>query len=248
MKIALFGYGRMGKEVEKVALERNHQILHIIDAANRLGISGARLMDVDMIIDFSTPEGVKENIKIAIDSGKPIVVGTTGWYDKFDEIAKDCRNREGSLFYATNFSLGVNILFKINTLLANLMNNQDAYRPSVEEVHHTGKKDAPSGTAITIAEQILGELNRKNEWKKREKGESQDVGSKELPVYYSREEGVVGYHKVEYTSEIDKITLSHEAFSRKGFALGSVIAAEWLQGKKGVYNMDDLLTLPGNEK
>lgn len=235
MNIALFGYGKMGKEIESIAKERNHQIVLKINNQNRESISKEDLKKADVAIEFSTPHSVIENIKTCFSSQLPIVVGTTGWYDNLEEIKKQCIEKSGALFHATNFSLGVNIFFKVNTYLAELMNRYNDYDVSMEEIHHIHKLDKPSGTAITLANQIVEKIDRKLKW-------SIDEQSKEtLYIKDVREGEVPGTHIIKYKSQIDDIEIMHKAHNRKGFALGAVIAAEFLKEKKGIYTMSDII-------
>ncbi|KAB1065177.1 4-hydroxy-tetrahydrodipicolinate reductase [Salibacter halophilus] len=238
MKIAILGYGRMGKIIEEKALERGHSISAKITSENVDEIEKA-LSEADVAIEFSIPEAAKENILKAFDHSCPIVVGTTGWYDDFSEIESACNKHNGTLFYATNFSVGVNLTFKMNEILAKLMNGQSQYSASIEETHHIHKKDAPSGTAISLAEGILKNNDRYENWKLKEK----DTGfaDSELPVEAFRIDEVPGTHIIEYDSEIDKISLKHEAKSRSGFALGAVLAAEYAAEHSGILTMKDLL-------
>lgn len=235
MNIALFGYGKMGKEIEAIALKRNHNIVLKINKDNVSTISDSDLKKADVIIEFSTPHVVLENIKKCINAQVPVVVGTTGWYDKFEEIKNMCSEKNGGLFHATNFSLGVNLFFKVNTYLAELMNKYTDYDVSMEEIHHIHKLDKPSGTAITLAEQIIKKIDRKTNW-------SIDSNSREtLFIKDIREGEVPGTHIIKYSSEVDDIEIMHKAHNRKGFALGAVIAAEFLNGKKGIYTMSDII-------
>jgi 4-hydroxy-tetrahydrodipicolinate reductase len=235
MNIALFGYGKMGKEIEAIALKRNHNIVLKINKDNVSTISDSDLKKADVIIEFSTPHAVLENIKKCINAQVPVVVGTTGWYDKFEEIKNMCSEKNGGLFHATNFSLGVNLFFKVNTYLAELMNKYTDYDVSMEEIHHIHKLDKPSGTAITLAEQIIKKIDRKTNW-------SIDSNSPEsLFIKDIREGEVPGTHIIKYSSEVDDIEIMHKAHNRKGFALGAVIAAEFLNGKKGIYTMSDII-------
>jgi len=237
MKIALFGYGKMGKSIESIALERNHEIVARVDSQNPR--DSFDLKDADAIIEFSRPEFAVENIRFAFDHQLPIIVGTTGWYDEFELIADECQKKNGSLLYATNFSLGVNVFFAVNERLAEMMSGLDDYSASLLEIHHTEKLDAPSGTGISLAEQIIERSNRYQQWKN---DFSENISEKEiLPLASKREEGVAGTHEVMYQSAIDSIEIKHTAHSRKGFALGSVLAAEWLADKKGIFTMRDVL-------
>lgn len=235
MKIALFGYGKMGKEIEQIALQRKHDIVLKIDENNAGNISSDDLKRADVGIEFSTPHSVIHNIHTALDVQLPLVVGTTGWYDQLEEMKTRCLQKNGSLFYASNFSLGVNLFFKVNSYLAELMNKYSDYDISMEEIHHIHKLDKPSGTAISLANQILEKVERKKNWSISEKKPEtlfiQDVREGEVP----------GTHIVRYTSGIDDIEIMHKAHNRKGFALGAVLAAEFLHNKKGVYTMSDLI-------
>ncbi len=235
MNIALFGYGKMGKEIEAIALKRGHNIILKIDKDNVDSITDADLKKADVVIEFSTPHTVLDNIKRCINAQVPVVVGTTGWYDSFEAIKKLCTQTNGSLFHATNFSLGVNLFFKVNTYLAELMNKYSDYEVSMEEIHHIHKLDKPSGTAITLAEQILKKIDKKTKWSIDKKGE--DI----LFIKDIREGEVPGTHIIKYQSEVDDIEIMHKAHNRKGFALGAVIAAEFLNGKKGIYTMSDII-------
>lgn len=237
MKIALFGYGKMGKEIEQIALERNHTIAIKIDKENIHSLSSKDLTGIDAAIEFSTPHTVLENINTCFAAQLPIVVGTTGWYDKFEEVKHTCLKNNHALFYATNFSLGVNLFFKMNEQIALMMNKFPAYEVSMQEIHHIHKLDKPSGTAITTAEKILANYPQKNKWSIDKKGKT------DLFIDVLRQDEVPGTHTVFYQSEVDEISLTHKAHSRKGFALGAVLAAEFLRNKKGIYTMSDLLNL-----
>ncbi len=233
MNIALLGYGKMGKVIEQLALERGHSITHIITESDQL--SG--LTDADVAIDFSIPDAAFANLSHCILNGIPVVSGTTGWLDRYQDISDLCLEKGGAFIYASNFSLGVNIFFEINERLAELMSNQSQYKIAIEEIHHTQKLDAPSGTAITLAEGIM--RNSKMEgWELNQSDE------KTIPITAKRIKGVPGTHRIDYTSAIDTISISHTAHNRKGFALGAVVAAEWLaSGKKGVFSMKDVLNI-----
>jgi len=239
MNIALFGYGKMGKEIEKILLERGHSISHKISASDNLKALDFSLTDV--VIEFSTPASAKNNIKFCLTNKLPIIIGTTGWYDNFDELSKLCLSTDSAMIHATNFSLGVNLFFKLNQQLAKLMNNHPSYNCSVTEIHHTEKKDAPSGTGITIAEGIINELDQFSKWENVSVNKIEDNNI--LSLVSERLPNVPGTHEVKYENSIDKIEISHTAHSRKGFALGSVIAAEWIINKKGVFTMSDVLGL-----
>ena len=230
MKIALLGYGKMGKTIERLAVERGHEIVLKITE----DIEKADLQQADVAIDFSVPDAAFKNITTCFAKQVPVVSGTTGWLKRYDEAVEVCRKNGAAFIYASNFSLGVNLFFELNRNLAKLMNNFPEYKVSLEEIHHTQKLDAPSGTAITLAEQII-ENSAKKGWKLDEAGED------EIPVTAKRIENVPGTHTISYDSEVDTIKIEHIAHSRDGFALGAIIAAEWLQHKKGVYSMKDVL-------
>lgn len=231
----------MGRIIEEIAIERGHTIVLKVDAENRASLTKDQLKQADVAIEFTAPESAFENICLCISAGIPVVVGTTGWYDRFEEVKINCWKHNGCLFYASNFSLGVNIFFALNKALARWMNNYPGYQVAVEEVHHTQKIDAPSGTAISIANDIVKNISRKKEWKSHHINEKDNtVDDSELPVYHDRKEGVPGFHKVTYTSDIDQIEISHNAFNRKGFGLGAVLAAEFIQNKHGIFTNEDL--------
>lgn len=232
MKIALLGYGRMGKEIEKIATERGHEIIIKTSGKDNYDISLA-----DVAIDFSTPDAAFNNISNCIKNTVPVVSGTTGWLDKYNDITTLCKVHKGSFIYASNFSLGVNIFFELNRKLAQMMQTQETYNLEIEEIHHTKKLDAPSGTAITLAEDII-EYSTKKEWS------LDSASSKEvIPIKAIRTPDVPGTHTINYSSDIDTIEIKHTAHNRKGFALGAVIAAEWLQNKVGVYTMKNVLNI-----
>jgi len=232
MKIALLGYGRMGKAIEKIALQRGHEIVIKDEGKTPYDITTA-----DVAIDFSIPDVAFNNISNCLNNTIPVVSGTTGWLDKYDEALDICKKNNGSFIYASNFSLGVNIFFELNEHLAKMMNNLKDYNVSIEEIHHTKKLDAPSGTAITLAEGILENSNKK-EW------QLDGTASEEIvPITAVRTPDVPGTHTITYDSDIDTIDIKHTAHNRKGFALGAVIAAEWLADKKGIYSMKDVLNI-----
>ncbi len=242
MNIALLGYGKMGHIIEEIAHTRGHKISLVVDSKNAGSFSTESLHDSDVAIDFSTPGSVLRNIHICLDAKIPLVIGTTGWNEHLDEIKRKNFELEGSIVYGSNFSVGVNMLFAINKKLAGWMNDYTGYKPSVEEIHHTQKLDAPSGTAITLAEGIIHNLKELDKWECQEidkKGKLKPAEST-LAIFYSREEGVPGYHKVTYQSDIDEISISHNAFSRKGFALGAVMAAEFICCHKGFFTPQDI--------
>lgn len=239
MKIALLGYGKMGKAVETVAVERGHEIGAAIDDNDDWMAKIDDCRDCDIAIDFSLPDTAVSNIMRCFDLGLPIVVGTTGWYEQLDSVVHDCLEREQSLFVASNFSIGMNIMFELNRRLAQLMNGYEDYSVAITETHHIHKLDAPSGTAITLANDAIEELDRKSGWKL--KNGCCRMKSDIIPITSIREGEVPGIHEVVYDSPIDTITLSHSAKNRKGLALGAVLAAEFLQERKGYYTMRDLL-------
>ncbi|MBU8893123.1 MAG: 4-hydroxy-tetrahydrodipicolinate reductase [Bacteroidales bacterium] len=236
MNIAIFGYGKMGREIEKLALDRKHEVVLRIDENNISSISKNDFKKVDVVIEFSTPESAFSNINLCFDNNMPVVSGTTGWIGKIDEIINRCKTENKTFFYASNFSLGVNLFFKLNKYLAKLTNNFSDYNVKIEETHHSQKLDAPSGTAITIAEGIIENMDRKNNWEK-EKSDSKNT----IPIKSFREGTMPGNHKVIYDSLFDKISIEHDSKSRKAFALGAVLAAEFIVDKKGYFTMDDLL-------
>lgn len=241
MKIALIGYGKMGRAIENAALSRGHEIAVTLD---RLSSEKdfAALSEVDVAIEFTAPQVAAKNIKQCFKYNVPVVVGTTGWYDKYEEIARLCEENNQSLLTATNFSIGVNIFFEVNKRLAELMAKQDSYNVSIEEIHHTQKLDAPSGTAITLATQIVERLKWKRTWKSVDQEEDQDeISSSTLAVRAQRIDEVAGTHTIKYTSAIDDIEMTHTAHSRAGFAFGAVLAAEWLHDKKGVFGMENVI-------
>ena len=242
MKIALIGYGKMGKLLEHFAQERGHEICITIDADNASDIRSERFKEADVAIEFSVPHAALEHIYDAFEADVPIVVGTTGWYDELAAVEQKCRAGNNTLLYASNFSVGVNVFFYVNKVLAKLMNRYPQYDVQVEEIHHTQKLDAPSGTAITIAEGILDGLERKNTWVNEVIGQQDDVIAKpnELLIESHRIEEVPGTHTVIYSSEVDELEFKHTAHSRAGFALGAILAAEWLHGKKGFYSIKDM--------
>jgi 4-hydroxy-tetrahydrodipicolinate reductase len=235
MKITLIGYGKMGKTIEQIAQQRGHHISHIIDLSNIADLHHIKKGDTDVAIEFTQPESAFENIKYCTENQIPIVCGTTGWLEKRPIIEQICREKNSAFFYASNYSIGVNIFFKINQLLAKMMANYPQYEVSIEEIHHTEKKDAPSGTAITLAEGVIANVSNKKGWKLAENSENH------INITALRQPNVAGTHTVVYESEIDSIEIKHTAHSRQGFALGAVLAAEWLKDKQGVFGMNDLL-------
>jgi len=242
MKIALLGYGKMGQIIERFALERGHEVVLKISIDNREDLTESNLRKADVAIDFSTPDAVISNIYTCFDANVPVVVGTTGWYGQLQEVKNECLSSNNSLLYGSNFSIGVNLFFHINKVMAKLMNDFPAYEVQVEEIHHTQKLDSPSGTAMTIAEDIIDNLGRKSEWVNELVGTPfEDTLTKEqLLIESHRIESVPGTHTVVYSSEVDEIELRHTAHNRSGFALGAVVAAEWLHNKQGFYNIADI--------
>jgi len=242
MKIALLGYGKMGKIIQNVALERGHEIVLKINIDNVEDLTTSNLSKADVAIDFSAPDAALANIYACFDANLPVVVGTTGWYGQLQEVKNECLSRNNTLLYGSNFSIGVNLFFHMNEILAKLMNDYPAYEVHVEEIHHTQKLDSPSGTAMTIAEGIIDHLDRKKEWVNDLVGNPiEDILKKEqLLIESHRIADVPGIHNVVYSSEVDEIELKHTAHNRSGFALGAVVAAEWLQNKKGFYNIADI--------
>ncbi|TAJ11888.1 4-hydroxy-tetrahydrodipicolinate reductase [Marinilabiliaceae bacterium JC017] len=236
MKIALIGYGKMGKEIEKIALERGHEIVSKIDISSPDSFEDDTFKSADVAIEFTVPEAAYSNYLNCFTHHIPVVSGTTGWLDKLDDIKQRCENNGQTFFYASNFSLGVNIFFELNQHLARIMNQMPDYDVSMEEVHHTQKLDAPSGTAITLAEGIIDNMERKTSWVK-EIAQSQA----ELPIHSIREGMVPGIHTIKYDSPADEIIIHHSAKSRQGFALGAVLAAEFSHTRKGFLGMKDLL-------
>jgi 4-hydroxy-tetrahydrodipicolinate reductase len=237
MKIGLLGYGKMGKIIEQIALQRGHEIIAKIDINNRHELDKITKETVDVIIEFSSPESAYENLKFCMSRGIPTVCGTTGWLGYRHEIEKMCLDNSGAFFYSSNYSIGVNLFFKLNKMLAKLMNPQKQYSLTTSEIHHTEKKDAPSGTAITIAEGLIENLDGKTKWVNNEL-----AAADEVPIWSAREGKVPGTHIVKYISDVDQIEIIHQAHSRQGFAEGAVIAAEFLTDKKGIFSMEDLLS------
>ncbi len=238
MNIALLGYGKMGRIIETVAQSRGHQIVLRIDLENAADLNAENIHNADVAIEFTGPHSAFNNINKCLDFGIPVVSGSTGWLDQYPVIEKKCRDKNGSLLYASNFSVGVNIFFEINKRLSQLMASQPEYEVTVTEIHHTQKKDAPSGTAITIAEQIMDALPGKQLWVN-----NLSDNNKELSIISERTDPYPGLHKVNYQSAIDEIEITHNAHNRNGFALGAVLAAEYIKDKKGIYTMKEVLGL-----
>ncbi len=235
MNIAILGYGKMGKNIEEIAINRSHKIVLTIDNNEEWIRKANEIKKADVAIDFSTPTVVIDNIKKCFDNNLPIVVGTTAWQNKIEEIKNLCIQHNKSLVWASNFSIGVNIFFKINTVLAKLMNQYNDYNPSMEEIHHTAKLDTPSGTAISLANDIIKEIDRIKHWTLNSSDKKD-----EIIISSRRIDPVPGIHKIIYDSEIDTIEIKHSAKNRKGFALGAVIAAEWIKDKTGFYEFKDI--------
>ncbi len=245
MRIALYGYGKMGKAIEQVALARGHEIALRVDAKN----AGADPTGCDVAIEFSKPDQAITNMRLCLDRGVPVVVGTTGWYDHMTDVRALVEGNKGSLLWASNFSIGVNLFFRMNRMLAGLMNARPDYHTHIDEIHHVNKLDAPSGTAITLARDIDLKTQRYSGWKL--KGQEQEQEQRKLlahapgPVLIQSERvgDVTGKHSVTWASSNDRIIITHEAFDRSGFAQGAVIAAEWLKGRTGFFTMDDVLDM-----
>ena len=238
MKIALVGYGKMGHMIEEIAIGRGHEVVLKISSQNAHDLTETNLQKADVAIEFTSPSAAFENVKKCIEAEVPVVTGSTGWNEKLREAEKICKEHSGSFLHASNFSIGVNIFFEVNKLLAKLMNSQPDYEVSLKEIHHTQKKDAPSGTAVTLAEQILQELKRKNTWIKKGSPDADQIF-----ISSERIDPAPGTHHVKYSSEIDDIEIIHTAHNRKGFATGAVLAAEYIHDKKGVFSMKDVLGL-----
>ncbi len=236
MKIALIGYGKMGKAIESIALSKGHEIVLKIDIQNNQDFTEAALQKADVAIEFTGPHSAFENVKKCIAWGVPVVSGSTGWLDQWAEIKDLCAEKNGTLIYSSNYSIGVNLFFELNKQLAQLMESYNSYDVSMTEVHHTEKKDAPSGTAISLAEQILTNLGRKNKWVNTASG-----NSNELVIQSERIDPAPGTHIVKYSSEVDDIEIIHTAHTRIGFASGAVLAAEFAFEKKGIFTMKDVL-------
>ena len=235
MKIALFGYGKMGKEIEQIALQRGHEIVLKINEGEQYDISIA-----DIAIDFSVPNAALSNIVSCFKNNVPVISGTTGWLDDFDKAIDVCKENNGSFIYASNFSIGVNIFFELNKQLAKMMNSQKEYSINLEEIHHTKKLDTPSGTAITLAEGIINNTS-KRDWQLKER--QTQINAETILIEAKRVPDVPGTHIISYESQIDSIEIKHTAHNRKGFALGAIIAAEWLNHKIGIYTMKDVLNI-----
>ncbi len=242
MRIALYGYGRMGKAIEAAASARGHEVVLRVTQAN----AGTPPADADAAIEFSKPDQALANMRLCLEMGVPVVVGTTGWYDKLNEARALVEEYKGSLLWASNFSIGVNLFFRVNRQLAALMDKQPGYRARIDEVHHVHKLDAPSGTAITLANDIDLRTQRYSGWQlagQAQPSTGPNLQPSTIPIKAERTGEVTGKHSVTWASANDRITITHEAFDRSGFATGAVIAAEWLQHRKGLFTMDDVLDM-----
>ena len=237
MNIAIIGFGKMGKTIEELALLNGHSVVERFDAGETGKVLNLNPSQVDVAIEFSQPDSAFENIMNGLSAGIPVISGTTGWLEKWREVVDHCKEVDGTFFYASNFSIGVNILFRINKQLAAIMNGQENYNSSMTEIHHTQKKDSPSGTAITLATDMLDEIRRLKEYVNQPSGDSDVIGIESI-----REGAVPGTHIVTYSSDLDKIEIKHEAFDRKVFAQGVIRVMEWIKGRKGVLGMDDFLS------
>lgn len=240
MKVIIVGYGKMGREIEKILIERGHEV--VSKSCSKYPLNEELIKDVDVAIEFSTPHVVLNNLNFLMKYNVPTIVGTTGWNDNYEEVVEWVENNNGSMVHASNFSIGVNLFFQLNEQLAKIMKPHTEYKAKITEIHHTEKLDAPSGTAITLAEGLLKSNSQLTDWYCPQSNK-QKQGDTSLEIEAVREEDVKGTHTIQYTSDIDKISIQHEAFNRKGFALGAVIAAEWLIGKKGIFTMKDVLQL-----
>lgn len=238
MKIAIIGYGKMGKIIEKNAVEKGHTVGLIIDIKNTEELTPQNLKEHDVAIEFTTPDAAVKNIFKCFDAKVPVVSGTTGWFDQFDLVKDRCLKENQSLVYASNFSIGVNILFALNRYLAKIMNKYNQYYPRIEEIHHTRKLDAPSGTAISLSKIILEEISRLKKW---ELTDQPDI--KTIPVKAIRANDIPGIHEITYESDFDTISIRHSAKSRKGFAIGALLAADFIKDKKGLFTMEEILNL-----
>lgn len=238
MKIALIGYGKMGKAIEEIALQKGHEIILKISDQNLGDFTKENLQQCDVAIEFTNPESAIANMRMCIDTGVPVVCGSTGWVAHEGDMKKYCTEKNGTLLYASNFSIGVNIFFEVNKKLATLMASHKEYEVSVEEIHHTQKKDAPSGTAISLSQQIIEKRNDKKNWTNKT-----PILDSEIAIESKRIDPAPGTHHIKYTSDIDDIEIIHTAHSRKGFAMGALVAAEFIVNKKGIFDMKDVLQI-----
>lgn len=240
MRIALIGYGKMGHEIEAVAKTAGHEIALCISIENKDELTLENLKKCDVAIEFTAPQSAFDNILKCFEAGIPMVCGSTGWYDKLETVKQICLEQNQSFLYASNFSIGVNVFFEMNKMLAHLMNKYPDYNVSIEEIHHLQKLDKPSGTGLTLANDVLKFNDQKLAIKLED---ANDISANDLVIHSLREPDVVGTHTVKYQSDIDEITITHKAYSRKGFATGAVVAAEWLVNHKGFFEMRDMLGL-----
>jgi 4-hydroxy-tetrahydrodipicolinate reductase len=238
MRIALIGYGKMGHMIEELALQKGHEVVLKLDVSNAHEFTPENLSQADVAIEFTSPHSAYDNVKKCLDFGIPVVSGSTGWNDRLPEIREYCSGKGGSFLHASNFSIGVNIFFEVNQLLARLMASQPDYDVSLKEIHHTQKKDAPSGTAVTLAEQVLQLLPRKSSW-----ANEATADPSKLAIISERTDPAPGTHHVKWSSEVDDIEIIHTAHNRKGFASGAILAAEYISDKKGVFTMKEVLGL-----
>jgi 4-hydroxy-tetrahydrodipicolinate reductase len=238
MNIALIGYGKMGQAIEKIALEKGHQIVLKIDINNAADLNLENISKADVAIEFTGPHSAFNNVMKCLELGIPVVCGSTGWLEKWEDAKAYCEKQNGSLLYASNYSIGVNLFFEINKYVAQLMSSHTDYNVVMEEIHHTQKKDAPSGTAITLAEQVLSFIKQKKQWVN-----ESSTNQSDLEIISKRIDPAPGTHTIKYTSSVDDIEIIHTAHNRIGFAGGAVLAAEYLHNKKGIYNMKDVLGL-----
>ena len=238
MNIALIGYGKMGQAIEKIALEKGHQIVLKIDINNAADFNQENISKADVAIEFTGPHSAFNNVMKCLELGIPVVCGSTGWLEKWEEAKAYCEKQNGSLLYASNYSIGVNLFFEINKYVAQLMSSHTDYNVVMEEIHHTQKKDAPSGTAITLAEQVLSFIKQKKQWVN-----ELSTNDSDLEIISKRIDPAPGTHTIKYTSSVDDIEIIHTAHNRVGFAGGAVLAAEYLYNKKGIYHMKDVLGL-----
>ncbi len=235
MRVLLIGHGKMGQAVEKLAKDRGHEIVGIINIENTSDLDNYNGSEVDVAIEFTQPDIAANNIIYCLENGIPVISGTTGWQEQFETVKENCTKHNGTFLYASNFSLGVNLFFKLNLWLAKLMNGH-GYEVSMEETHHVHKRDAPSGTAVTLAEGIINQCERLNKWTLSKPKEG------EIPIKAIREKEIPGTHTIKYRTEVDEIEIKHEAYSRQGFVKGAVLVAEWIVDKRGVLTMDDFLS------
>ncbi len=235
MKLVLFGYGKMGKMVEQQAIAQNDQIVLVVSSANQASIGPTDLAGADVAIDFSVPSAVLNHAHSCFAAGIPVVIGTTGWYDRLDEVKQACAHYQGAAVYGSNFSTAMNLVFFLNRMLAQWMNHLPDYLPSIQEIHHKQKRDSPSGTALILAQDIISRIHRLQRWMPANEAKASD-----LPIESLRTDDAVGEHRIRYTSSDEQIILQHTAWSRKVFAAGALTAARWIMGRKGFYSYADL--------